>query len=212
MQILTDKIRQRLLQEWTIFDICDRMYANRKKGGQDMLLYRYGRRFFALTLAFALLLSGCGGSGVKETKDTTLGIDVARYQGTIDWEQVASSGVDFAMIRVGYRANADGAITEDSNARYNMQEAAKFGIPIGVYFFSTAVSEEEAEEEARWVAERISQYPITYPVVYDFEDFNAKRCANVGGAEATKNANAFLSFVKSSGYDFVDMILLNVDK
>ena len=168
-----------------------------------MLLYRYGRRFFALTMVFALLLSGCGGSGVKETKDTTLGIDVARYQGTIDWEQVASSGVDFAMIRVGYRANADGAIIADSNARYNMQEATKFDIPIGVYFFSTAINEDEAREEADWVAEYISRYAITYPVAYDCEGFNDpdSRQVHLTKMERTDIAMAFLKAIEKHGYE-----------
>ena len=64
-----------------------------------------------------------------------------------------------------------------------------------------AINETEALEEAAWVVKKISPYSITYPVVYDFEDFNSKRCANVGGVECTKNANAFLNFVKSKGYE-----------
>ena len=104
---------------------------------------------------------------VKETHETTHGIDVAKYQGTIDWEAAASSGIDFAMVRVGYRSKSDGTIVEDSNARYNLQEAQKYGIKLGVYFFSTAISEEEAVEEANWVADLIARYPITYPVAYD---------------------------------------------
>ena len=128
-----------------------------------------------LTAAIMLsLLPGCGKTveAAQEIKDMTTGIDVARYQGTIDWKQVADAGVQFAMIRVGYRSIVDGIITEDVNARYNLQEAAKYDIPIGVYFFSTAVNEEEAKEEAAWTADIISGYPITYPVVYDCENFD----------------------------------------
>lgn len=84
----------------------------------------------------------------NETQEVTLGIDVARYQGTIDWKKVAESGVDFAMIRVGYRELVTGKIVADSNAKYNMQEATKYGIKIGAYFFSTAITREEAIEEA----------------------------------------------------------------
>ena len=101
------------------------------------------------------------GNPVKEVKIPSKGIDVARYQGTIDWKQVADSGVEFAMIRVGYRTQVAGEITEDTNARYNLQEAAKHGIKLGAYFFSSAVTKEEAREEAAWVAEFISHYPIT---------------------------------------------------
>ena len=57
-------------------------------------------------------LSGCSKTKrtTKETDETTLGIDVARYQGTIDWKKVAQSGIDFAIIRVGYRGKSDGFI------------------------------------------------------------------------------------------------------
>lgn len=158
---------------------------------------------FILILALTVLLSGCGGDRVKETDETTLGIDVARYQGTIDWEQVAASDVDFAMIRVGYRGNADGVIKADSNARYNMQEAQKYGIPMGVYFFSTAVSEEEALEEAAWVADYVSQYAITYPVAYDCEGFNEadSRQVHLSKRQRTKIALAFLEAIEEKGYE-----------
>lgn len=103
----------------------------------------------------------------NETLEITYGIDVSKYQGAIDWKQVAESGIDFAMIRVGYRTLKTGEIIADNNAKYNMQEAAKYGIKVGVYFFSTAVTREEAIEEADWVSDYISKYQITYPVVYN---------------------------------------------
>ena len=109
---------------------------------------------------------------VQEQQRVTIGIDVSRYQGTIDWDQVAGTGIDFAMIRVGYRSSEeDREIYADTNARYNMQEAQAAGVQVGVYFFSTASTEEEAREEALWVAEYISQYQITYPVAFDCEGY-----------------------------------------
>ena len=159
-------------------------------------------RLLAALLA-VMLLAGCGEAGVKETEEITHGIDVARYQGTIDWEAVAGDGIDFAMVRVGYRANADGAIIADSNARYNMQEASKYGIKLGVYFFSTAISEEEAVEEANWVADFISQYPITYPVAYDCEGYNepTSRQVSLTKTERTEIALAFLKQIEKRGYE-----------
>lgn len=163
------------------------------------------KRIMALVLAAVLLLSGCGkkGSGVKETDETTMGIDVARYQGTIDWEQVAGDGIEFAMIRVGYRANADGVITEDSNARYNLQEAQKYGVKMGVYFFSTAISEEEAIEEANWLADIIDHYSITYPVAYDCENFSEpdSRQYGLSKRQRTDFAMAFLETIQERGYE-----------
>ena len=146
----------------------------------------------------ALLSAG----SVAESGETTFGIDVARYQGTIDWSQVAASGVQFAMIRVGYRTQKTGEIVADSNAKYNMQEAQANGIKIGVYFFSTAVTEDEAVQEADWVADYISQYQITYPVAFNCEGFeNAdSRQYAMTQSERTDMAIAFLNEIYNRGY------------
>ena len=137
-----------------------------------------------------------------ETDEITFGIDVARYQGTIDWAQVAASGVDFAMVRVGYRMNESREIVADSNARYNMQEAQKNGIKLGAYFFSTAVNEEEAKAEADWTADYISQYQITYPVAFDCEGFDRADSAqySLSAAQRTDIAIAFLNRIYERGY------------
>ena len=150
-------------------------------------------------------LSGCGKKKrvTSETDQTTFGIDVARYQGTIDWKKVAQSGIDFAIIRVGYRGKSDGIIKEDPNGRYNLQEASKAGIQIGAYFFSTAVSEDEAKEEAEWMGKVLAQYPITYPVVYDCEGFleTDSRQYEMSKQERTDAALAFLGAVERLGYE-----------
>ena len=109
-------------------------------------------RYIALVIMIAAVLITCSGCkknkrATNEIDMVTMGIDVARYQGTIDWQEVSDSDVDFAIVRVGYRSMADGQIKPDPNGRYNLQEASKAGIPLGVYFFSTAVTEAEAEEE-----------------------------------------------------------------
>lgn len=141
-------------------------------------------------------------SDAAELDETTLGIDVARYQGTIDWSQVAASGVQFAMIRAGYRTLKTGEITADSNAKYNMQEAQANGIQVGVYFFSTAVTEEEAIEEADWTADYISQYQITYPVAFNCEGFDNAESRQYGltNTERTDLAIAFMKEIYNRGY------------
>ena len=137
-----------------------------------------------------------------ETDEVTLGIDVSKYQGSIDWEQVAQSGVEFAMVRVGYRTKVTGIIYEDPGARYNLQEATKNGILVGAYFFSSAVTREEAQEEAAWVADFISRYQITYPVAYNCEDFQSpdSRQYGLGVEERTDIACAFLDTITAAGY------------
>ncbi len=138
----------------------------------------------------------------NETEQITFGIDVSKYQGVIDWEQVADAGVDFAMIRVGYRTLVDGTITEDANAKYNMQQARKYGIQVGAYFFSTAVTQAEAQEEADWVVQMIARYGITYPVAYNCEGFSdpENRQHSLSKQQRTDIALAFLKAVGDKGY------------
>ena len=164
-------------------------------------------RYITLVILVAVLItcSGCKKNKrvTKEINTVTMGIDVARYQGTIDWQEVSRSDVDFAIVRVGYRRMADGQIKEDPNGRYNLQEASKAGIPIGAYFFSTALTAEEAEEEANWMAEIISGYPITYPVVFDCENFNDPNSRQyfMTKTERTDVALAFLEAIEKYGYE-----------
>ena len=138
----------------------------------------------------------------NETAEETLGIDVSKYQGTIDWGKVKASGVDFAMVRVGYRAKTTGILYEDPGARYNLQEANANGIQTGAYFFSSAVTQEEAREEAEWVASFIAKYKITYPVAYNCEDFQSpdSRQNGLSMEERTQIACAFLDTVAAKGY------------
>ena len=130
-----------------------------------------------------------------------VGIDVSQWQGKINWSQVAASGVQFAMIRVGFRGYAaEGNIKEDAYFRQNINGAVANGIKVGIYFYSTARNEEEAIQEAAWTVDKIKSYAITYPVAYDFEEFGMHRTASISGAQATNNAIAFLNYVGSQGF------------
>lgn len=164
---------------------------------------KHGKRICALLLAAAAALSLCGCRKTKQTDQMTLGIDVARYQGTIDWQEVAGSDVDFAMVRLGYRSMSQGDIVADCNARYNLQEATKAGIPVGAYFFSTAITKQEAVEEAKWAASILRDYPITYPVAYDCEGFTDpdSRHHGLSRQERTDIALAFLRTIEALGYE-----------
>ncbi|NLJ97198.1 MAG: glycoside hydrolase family 25 [Clostridiales bacterium] len=137
-----------------------------------------------------------------ETDDITYGIDVAKWQGVIDWAKVKEARVEFAMIRVGYRTLLDGKITEDPYAKYNLQQAEKHGIKIGVYFFSSAINEREAKEEAKWVADYIASYKITYPVAFNCEGFTDRNNRQYGMTieERTKLAIEFLDYISEKGY------------
>ena len=138
----------------------------------------------------------------SETDKRTVGIDVSEFQGTIDWKQVADSGVEFAMIRCGYRSLGSGEILEDACARYNLQEANANGIQLGAYFFSTAVTTAEAEEEAQWMSDLLAGYPITYPVAYNCEGFqnSSSRQYGLSVDERSAIADAFLKKAEANGY------------
>ena len=131
----------------------------------------------------------------------SFGIDVSAHNGKINWAAVKAAGVDFAIIRCGFRGQSVGKIYEDAYFKTNVSGAAANGIKVGIYFYSTAINENEAFEEAAWVISKIKTYRITYPVVYDFEDFGAYRCSGVGGAQATSNAHTYLNLVRSAGYE-----------
>ena len=139
---------------------------------------------------------------VQETDETTYGIDVAKYQGTIDWAAAAGE-VDFVMVRLGYRTQDTGLIVADSNAAYNLQQARDQGIPMGAYFFSTAVTEEEALEEANWVADFLDPYPITYPVAFNCENFEDpdSRQYRLSRWDRTDLALVFLKQIEKRGYE-----------
>ncbi len=136
-----------------------------------------------------------------EAEGTSLGIDVSKWNGNIDWKTVANSGVEFAIIRCGYRGYGSGEILMDPSFEENISEAIKNGVKVGVYFYSAAINEAEAIEEARFTIEVIKKYKITYPVVYDMEEFDDDaRCAYLSKATYTNNALAFLNYIKSKGY------------
>lgn len=137
-----------------------------------------------------------------EVSGITYGIDVSKWQGKISWDKVKASGIEYAMIRIGYRTEGNGTICEDTYAAYNLQQAIKAGIKVGVYFFSTAVSTAEAQEEAAWVADYIAKYSITYPVVYNCEgyDISDSRMHQLSNDDRTNNALAFLDYISGQGY------------
>ena len=112
-----------------------------------------------------------GYSFYKENGHVTsiAGVDVSDYQGDIDWEKVHDAGIEFAIIRIGYRTYGSGKVTLDENFANNIKAADKAGVKVGVYFFSQAINTDEAIEEADAVLDAIEGFNITYPVIYDWE-------------------------------------------
>lgn len=130
------------------------------------------------------------------------GIDVSYHQGDIDWERVAADGIDFAMIRIGYRGYEKGIMHRDKLSESYISGAQAAGIDIGVYFYSQAVSEAEAREEAVYVCELIKDSEIKYPVVFDWELPDDSEARTLGTTTETLNkcAAAFCQEITDRGY------------
>ncbi|MDF3003839.1 MAG: glycoside hydrolase family 25 [Oscillospiraceae bacterium] len=131
-----------------------------------------------------------------------LGIDVSSYQGIINWRKVKAAGVDYAIIRLGYRGYGTGDIRLDDRYEANMTGAISAGIPVGVYFYSQAITVEEAEEEAQFVLNKLAGFNITYPVVFDMEEVDDEdaRTNPLTQDERTDITIAFCEKIKAAGY------------
>lgn len=131
-----------------------------------------------------------------------LGIDVSKWNGDIDWDKVKADGVEFAIIRAGYRGSVTGSLVEDPYFRINMKGAAASGIPVGVYFFTQATNEVEAVEEASAVLQLISEYKTDYPIYIDTEGAGGEGRADGLDAETrTLVCEAFCRTIANAGYE-----------
>ena len=130
------------------------------------------------------------------------GVDVSEWQGVIDWEAVAEDGIDFAIIRCGYRGYAeDGNICEDSHFAENLAGAKEAGLAVGVYFYSQAVGRDEAIEEARFVLESLDGAELDLPIFFDWElSGTDTRTDNLPSANLNVAATHFLQTVTDAGY------------
>ena len=131
-----------------------------------------------------------------------LGVDVSDHQGAIDWSAVASDGVDFAFVRVGNRGYTEGALYADTRYAENIDNATSAGLDVGAYFFSQAVSVEEAREEAEFVLRLLAGRYLALPVAYDHEPVadGAGRANNMDRETLTACARAFCERLEQGGY------------
>lgn len=127
------------------------------------------------------------------------GIDVSKWQGNIDWQAVAASGIEFAIIRAGYRGASTGALIEDPYFKANIAGATKAGIKVGVYFFTQAISEAEAVEEASMALSLVSGYNLSYPIFIDTENATNGRANGLDKATRTAVVKAFCQTVQNGG-------------
>lgn len=130
------------------------------------------------------------------------GIDVSTHQKDIDWQAVAADGISFAMLRLGHRGYSEGGLFLDQTFAQNLQGALDAGLDVGVYFFSQAITPEEAEEEAEFVLDALGGRKLSFPVAFDWESIpgDTARTDGLDGETVTRCAAAFCKRIEDAGY------------
>ena len=137
--------------------------------------------------------------GSLVTGSGTMGIDVSKWNGNIDWNAVSNSGISYVIIRCGYRGSSQGKLIEDPKFLANIKGATAAGLKVGVYFFTQAVDEVEAVEEASMVLEQIKGYKISYPIFLDVEP-SGGRADSIDRDTRTAVCKAFCETKQDAGY------------
>lgn len=190
-----DGDKEDIQKEITIYDIEDGYLTVQYNPNADTHQYNWNK----------LLVND---SGLYQYEDdyyrTRLGIDVSSYQGTIDWKKVKNAGIEFAILRLGFRGYGDaGKIVLDKSFEENYINARKEGIDIGVYFFSQAINNDEINEEVEFIVENLKGKEITYPVFFDLEKIknDTARTDNLTLEEITDMTLNFCRIIKEKGYE-----------
>lgn len=144
------------------------------------------------------------------TKASIPGIDVSHHQGQIDWAQVKASGIEFAIIRLGYRGYQDGKLHVDEQVEQNLTGAKAAGLKIGAYIFSQATNTAEAVEEAQFALQILGETSLDLPLVYDWEYISdSARTAHVDGDTLMACVRAFCGEAEQAGFE--PMVYFNQD-
>lgn len=140
--------------------------------------------------------------GSEGKRSGTIGIDVSKYQTNINWKKVKNAGIDFVIIRCGYRGYGSGVLVEDPLFASHITGAKAAGLRVGVYFFSQAINEAEAVEEASMAVKLANRYGINMPIAIDSEYAagGRGRADGLSKAERTKVTIAFCNTVASAGH------------
>jgi GH25 family lysozyme M1 (1,4-beta-N-acetylmuramidase) len=135
------------------------------------------------------------------TGESRVGIDVSKWNGVIDWDKVKNAGVEFAIIRAGYRGSVTGSLVEDPYFVENIRGAKAAGVEVGIYFFTQAVNEVEAVEEASMVMALTKDYELDFPIFIDTEGAGGNgRADGLDAQVRTKVCQAFCETLANEGY------------
>jgi GH25 family lysozyme M1 (1,4-beta-N-acetylmuramidase) len=181
-------------------------YINVGELGPDALLYKISDKVERNNLSSENFYQGDDGYmhySDEEIKDTLTAVDISTFQSDIDWETLAANkDVDFLMLRVGYRGYTEGGLKLDSTFEDNKAAVEEYNIPVGVYFFSQAITYDEGVEEAKFVLKHIKGMKVQYPIVIDTELLgnSEARGDNATVAERTDGIVGFCETVLAAGY------------
>ena len=129
------------------------------------------------------------------------GVDVSAFQGKVDWKKVKQSGIDFAIIRLGYRGYESGKLVEDEYAKTNLKNAKEAGLKIGAYFFSQALNIKETDQEIQFMLKILGDTKLDMPIVLDWEiPANTARTRNMDARTLTDIQRHFCGFMRDKGY------------
>lgn len=169
------------------------------------------------TAAYASQKTGCIFNSKTYTHQTkfddaeiTQGVDISYHNDTVNFKKMKSAGVDFVILRVGYRGyGSSGSLNADKNFTTYIKDTLEAGLPVGVYFYSQAITTAEARDEANYVLNKIKSYKIELPVIFDYEFAevstgrldSAWRSGKLNKTKMTNIAMAFCETVEDAGYD-----------
>ena len=133
--------------------------------------------------------------------NTMIGIDVSSWQGEINWGKVKASGVEFAMIRIGYGYNSNNELVFDSKFKNNLKNAKAAGIKVGLYFYTYAKNKSEAVNQARWIVNALESEPLDLPIAFDWETWTRFNSYRISFTDLNNIAEAFIKEVEKNGYN-----------
>ena len=129
--------------------------------------------------------------------NVSYGIDVSAWQTNVDYEKVKAQGCEFVIMRMGYYY---GEIVMDDYYRQNMENATAAGLDVGVYFYTTANTEDEAREQARWIVEQLDGRELDYPVAFDWEEWGQFQQYGMNSHDLNEIFEAFCDELEKNGY------------
>ena len=136
-----------------------------------------------------------------KNENTEIGLDISKWQGDVDFNALKEAGVEFVIIRVGTSSGINGENLVDSKFEQNINGANKAGIPVGIYFYSYANSEDRAISDALWVVEQIKDYKVDLPIAFDWENWSFYNEFNLSFFGLSSMADSFVKTVRDAGYE-----------